>query len=117
MAGATVTLVTAAGATVATTRTDARGDYLFRGIDLGGFRVQVTPPAAAGAIVTSRLVAITRGMDVRDIHVGLAPKPPAAMAKPASPPPRMSPQTAAFAGLSAGLLGSGGGMSPTTRRK
>ena len=117
VAGATVTLVTAAGATVATTRTDARGNYLFRGIDLGGFRVQVTPPAAAGAIVTSRLVAITRGMDVRDIHVGLAPKPPAAMAKPASPPPRMSPQTAAFAGLSAGLLGSGGGMSPTTRRK
>ncbi|NCY03402.1 MAG: peroxidase, partial [Planctomycetia bacterium] len=46
--GTLVTLVTAAGATVATTRTDARGDYAFRGVDLGGFRVVVSPPTVAG---------------------------------------------------------------------
>jgi hypothetical protein len=105
VAGTTVALVTAAGATVATTRSDARGDYSFRGIDLGSFRVVVTPPAGAGQTgqgVKSRVVTITRGMDVRDVNVGLPPKPAAPAAKPpVSQPPARSPLAAAFAGIAA----------------
>jgi peroxidase len=103
VAGATVTLVTAAGATVASTRSDARGDYSFRGIDLGSFRVVVTPPAGAGQNgdgPKSRLVAITRGMDVRNVHVGLPPKAATPVTKPPAPqPPARSPLAAAFAGI------------------
>jgi hypothetical protein len=106
VAGTTVTLLTAAGATVATTRSDARGDYSFRGIDLGSFQVVVTPPAGAGQTgdgVKSRVVAITRGMDVRDVNVGLPPKPITAAAKqqPVSQPPARSPLAAAFVGIAA----------------
>jgi len=106
VADTTVTLVTMTGATVATTRSDARGDYSFRGIDLGSFRVVVTPPTGAGQAgdgVKSRVVAITRGMDVRDVNVGLPPKPAAATTKqqPAPQPPARSPLAAAFAGIAA----------------
>ncbi len=105
VAGTTVTLMTAAGATVATTRSDARGNYSFRGIDLGSFQVVVTRPAGAGQTgegVKSRVVAITRGMDVRDVNVGLPPKPAAPATKPtASQPPARSPLAAAFAGIAA----------------
>jgi hypothetical protein len=106
VAGTTVTLVTMAGATVATTRSDARGDYSFRGIDLGSFRVVVTPPTGAGQAgegVKSRVVAITRGMDVRDVNVGLPPKPatPPTKQQPAPQPPARSPLAAAFAGIAA----------------
>ena len=107
--GATVTLVSAAGATVATTRSDAKGDYSFRGIDLGSFRVVVTPPTGAGQVgadVSSRVIAITRGIDVRNVNVGLppkaaAPEAPAPMtAKKGAPqPPVRSPLAAAFAGI------------------
>jgi hypothetical protein len=93
------------GATVATTRSDARGDYSFRGIDLGSFRVVITPPAGAGQTgegVKSRVVAITRGMDVRDVNVGLPPKPATPAPKPMAPqPPARSPLAAAFAGIAA----------------
>jgi len=109
VAGSTITLVTAAGATVATTTSDARGDYSFRGIDLGSFRVVGTPPAGAGqsgAGVSSRVVAITRGMDVRNVNVGLPPKAaapaapsPLAAKKVAPQPPVQSPLAAAFAGI------------------
>jgi hypothetical protein len=105
MAGTTVALVTAAGATVATTRSDARGDYSFRGIELGSFRVVVMPPAGAGqpgAGVKSRVVAITRGMDVRDVNVGLPPKPATPATKPpVSQPLLRSPLAAAFASIAA----------------
>ena len=105
VAGTKVTLVTAAGAIVATTRSDVRGNYSFRGIDLGSFQVVVTPPAGAGQTgegVKSRVVAITRGMDVRDVNVGLPPKAAAPASKPAaSQPPARSPLAAAFAGITA----------------
>jgi hypothetical protein len=105
VAGSTITLVTAAGATVATTRSDARGDYSFRGIDLGSFRVVVTPPTGAGQVgagVTSRTVTITRGMDVRNVNVGLPPKAATPAAKKVAPPPPVrSPVAAAFAGIAA----------------
>ena len=103
VAGTTVTLVTAAGATVASSRTDALGNYSFRGIDLGTFRVVVTPPTGAGQTgegVKSRLVAITRGMEVRDVNVGLPPKPSTPAARPpVAQPPVQSPLAAAFAGI------------------
>ena len=90
---------------MATTRSDGRGNYSFRGIDLGSFQVVVTPPAGAGQIgegVKSRLVAITRGMDVRDVNVGLPPKVAAPASKPpVSQPPARSPLAAAFAGIAA----------------
>jgi hypothetical protein len=107
VAGSTITLVTAAGATVATTTSNARGDYSFHGIDLGSFRVVITPPTGAGQAgtgVTSRLVTITRGMDVRNVNVGLPPKAaPASLAakKVAPQPPVRSPLAAAFAGIAA----------------
>ena len=105
VAGSTITLVTAAGATVATTRSDARGNYSFRGIDLGSFRVVVTPPTGSGQVgagVSSRLVSITRGMDVRDVNVSLPPKVATPVAKKVAPqPPMRSPMAAAFAGIAA----------------
>jgi len=105
VAGSTITLVTAAGATVATTRSDARGNYSFRGIDLGSFRVVVTPPTGSGQVgagVSSRVVSITRGMDVRDVNVGLPPKVATPVAKKVAPqPPMRSPLAAAFAGIAA----------------
>jgi len=105
VAATTVTLMTAAGATVATTRSDARGNYSFRGIDLGSFQVVVTRPAGAGQTgegVKSRVVTITRGMDVRDVNVGLPPKPAAPATKPpVSQPPARSPLAAACAGIAA----------------
>ncbi len=50
LAGTTVTLVTAAGATIATTTTDARGNYVFKGLDLGSYKVVVTPPSGGAAV-------------------------------------------------------------------
>lgn len=106
VSAATVTLVTAAGATVATTTTDAKGDYSFHGIDLGSFRVVVSPPPGTvqkGDGAKSRTVAITRGMEVRDVNVGLPPKPATPSAKPpVAPPSPGSALAAAFAGMAIG---------------
>ncbi|MFM8890717.1 MAG: peroxidase family protein, partial [Planctomycetia bacterium] len=99
---ATVTLVTAAGDTVAVTRTDPRGEYRFGGVDLGRFRVVVSlPTGSAGGGGQSREVRITRGMEVRDVHVALPPR--AAAPTPTPPRPAASPSVleAAFVGLAA----------------
>jgi hypothetical protein len=118
--GAMVALLAAGGATVATTRADAAGNYLFRGVDLGSFRVVVTPADAArpGGGATSRVVTISRGMEVRDVHVGLAPaaQPPA---QPRPTPPTVRPAVAAaFAGLDAGPpSGPTATLSTTMRRR
>lgn len=104
IAAATVKLVDAAGATVATTRTNARGEYAFRGFDLGTFRVVVS---SGTTTVEGRPIAITRGMELRGVDIGLprqsppAPKPPAAPrpAQPRQAPPAFDPRAAAFAGL------------------
>ena len=98
-----MTLVTAAGATIATTTTDARGNYVFKGLDLGSYRVVVTPPSGGDA-VTSRTVSITRGGEIRDNDVGLAPKAATPPSRPVAPPaPRPTPPRAAvFAALGTG---------------
>jgi hypothetical protein len=125
IAGATVSLVSAAGTTLATMRTDGRGDYVFRGMDLGSFNVVVTPPAVNGQTppsATSRAVTISRGMDVKGVNLALPPKPaaPAPAPKPAGQqpgsPPTLSPHDLIFAGIGAGLPGSTP-SSPGARRR
>jgi peroxidase len=92
LANTAVALVNAAGATVATTRCDASGTYVFRGVDLGTFRVVVTTPA--GEAVRSRAIAITRGMEVRDVQVAV-PQKAAAPAKRPGVRPAPAPRTLA----------------------
>jgi hypothetical protein len=106
---------------VATARTDARGDYRFGRLDLGTFRIVVTPPAG-GAAVVSRAVPITRGGEIRGVDVGLPP----VAATPAAPKPTAarpgvpqqaagrlaSPLGAAFAGLAGAQLGAPVGSRP-----
>ena len=120
--GATLTLVDAAGATVATTRSDTAGGYVFRRLDLGSFRVVVAPPAGAvgptttSGTTTSRTVSITRGMDVRDVSIGVPPHAAPAPAagprqQPAQPvarpqPSGPTPHELAFAGLAASTTAS-----------
>ncbi len=112
LAGSTVSLVTAAGAMIATTTTDARGNYVFKGLDLGGYKVVVTPPAGGDA-VTSRTVAITRGTEIRDNDVGLAPRAATPPSRPTAPPagaparPSGPPRAAVFAALGASDLRAG----------
>jgi len=103
LAGASVALVNAAGATVATTTTDARGTYVFQGLDLGTYRVVVTRPG--GETTSSRQVVISRGVDLRDVAVAVAPK-PTTPPKPVTPPPGPAaprpgtpPRALAFASL------------------
>ena len=115
LAGASVTLVNAAGAAVATTTTDACGTYVFQGLDLGAYRVVVTRPG--GETISSRQVAITRGGDLRDVAVAIAvaPKPttpPKPLSRPSVPNatrPGAPPRALAFASLATR------GVAPTTR--
>jgi len=112
LAGVTVTLVDSVGATVATARTSRSGDYIFKGLDLGSFRVVVSPPLGAPAI-TSRVVTLTRGGDVRGVDLGIAPiapRAPTPAPRPTTAPqpitsrlgPSLSPTDAAFMLLGAG---------------
>jgi len=103
MAGVTVTLVTAAGATIATTTTDARGSYAFKGLDLGTYQVKVSRPDG-GEGPKSRLLVITRGIELRDVDIAVAPKPsaPPTRPTPSAPPPGPTTQSLAFASLSTG---------------
>ena len=86
LASVAVSLVDASGATVASTRTNAKGDYSFGRLSIGSYRVVVTP--VGGPAITSRVVPITRGDVVAKTDVGV---PPAARAPVA--------MNAAFAGI------------------
>ena len=122
VAAALVTLVDATGATVASTRTDARGGYSFDRLDLGSYRVVVTP--AGGAAVTSRIVGLTKGGETRGLDVGLAVAPPVASKPPVAPKPPAAgpgarpgaplPRAVAFAALAAGLPSAAAVNAPTT---
>ncbi|MCE9629525.1 MAG: carboxypeptidase regulatory-like domain-containing protein [Planctomycetia bacterium] len=101
LANVAVTLVNAAGTTVASTRTNQRGEFTFAHLDLGSFRVVVTPVGSAA--VTSRSVVISRGGALREINLGLAPPPakplpPKPLQGPTGPRP-LPPAPAAFAAL------------------
>ncbi|MEI7780926.1 MAG: SdrD B-like domain-containing protein, partial [Planctomycetota bacterium] len=98
--------------TIATTTTDARGNYVFKGLDLGSYKVVVTPPGGGDA-ATSRTVSITRGIEIRDTNVGLAPRATTPPSRPAVPPagaptrPAGPPRAAVFAALGSGSLNAG----------
>ncbi len=116
LAAASVALVDANGMTIATTRTSRSGDYSFQRLDLGSYRVVVTP--AGGSAVTGRTVAITRGGEIRGIDVGIPPKPASPPAqppqRPGAPAPRPASLTAAaFAQLASGSLSA----APTATRR
>jgi hypothetical protein len=92
--------VDASGTTVATAQTNARGEYAFRRLDIGSYRVVVTP--AGGPAVTSRGVSITRGGQVKGVDVGVASPAQRPTPKPLNTPPAARPSVAmdaAFAGL------------------
>jgi protocatechuate 3,4-dioxygenase beta subunit len=79
-----VTLRTRAGTIVATTRTDADGDYCFRNLTPGRYEVQVAVPAGLSAYrdVTSRAVDATeQGQTQRGINFFLCPPPTVAPVK------------------------------------
>ena len=86
LASVAVSLVDASGATVASTRTNAKGDYSFGRLSIGSYRVVVTP--AGGPAITSRVVPITRGDVIAKTDVGVPPAAPAPVA-----------MNAAFAGI------------------
>ncbi|MBL9094032.1 MAG: carboxypeptidase regulatory-like domain-containing protein [Planctomycetaceae bacterium] len=88
LAGVTVRLLDAGGFVVAQTLTDAQGNYSFRGLDLGKYRVEEQTPS--GVKTTSSPVidtALTRGMDVQHLDFGLIK----VVAKPTAPPPTTKP--------------------------
>ena len=104
LANVAVSLVDAAGAVVASGRTNPLGEYAFARLGLGSYRVVVASPAG-GAAGTARAVQVTRGGAVRGVDVGLAVQAPAPRPQPPRPAPRpASPVTAAFAGLAAASL-------------
>lgn len=113
LANTLVALVNSAGTTLATTRTDARGAYAFRGLDLGSYRVVVTP--VDGPAVTSRSVSITRGGEVRN-DVALPPKAQAPRPAPRPQQPGLPPAAAAFAALVDTSLSSSTTIGGTKRR-
>jgi len=94
IAAATVSLLDAAGTVIATTTSDSSGRYLLSGLDLGTYRVAVSvngPGGPSGATsATGRIVAITKGNDIRGVDVavpsGTAQPPKAAAPKPAAAP-------------------------------
>ena len=65
LAGATVQLLDGNGVVVATTRTNALGMYMFRGLDLGDYSVTiVAPDGASNWIYQPAELSITRGQTV-----------------------------------------------------
>lgn len=102
VAGLNVSLVNAVGATIATTVSDSRGNYMFKGLDLGSYKVIVTPQNG-GTAITSRVLTITRGGDLSN-DVALAPRPQAPPApKPATKPTAPPTNRPAPAPLQAGM--------------
>jgi hypothetical protein len=90
LAGITVQLLSA-GVVVASTKTDAQGNYRFTDIDLGNYQVREQTPSGATPTTKSLLdVAITRGMNVGHVDFGLT-KPNSKPTQPPPPPPIAPP--------------------------
>ena len=114
LASVAVSLVDASGTAVATAQTNARGEYAFRRLDIGSYRVVVTP--AGGPAVTSGGVSITRGGQVKGVDVGVTPPAQRPTPNPVKAPPAARPSVAmdaAFAGLGGSTLTAPG----TARRR
>ena len=82
LGGITVNLLGDDGSVVATTKTRDDGSYIFAGLELGTYQVQVVlqnnqllPPTPS--------IALTKGMEVKGVNVTLPPRP----ASPTPPPP------------------------------
>jgi len=114
IASLTVSLVNASGTTVATTRTNARGDYVFARLDLGSYHAVLTP--AGGPAVSGRVVAITRGGAITKVDVGLPPAAPRPAAKPAATSTVAAPAMKPSLTLDAAFAGMGGSTSGTIKR-
>ncbi len=103
-AGINMQLLDSVGTVVATARTDALGNYTFKGLDIGQYTIrEQTPNDARATTPTAIVTAITRGMDIQNVNFGItklqqkptaAPTPPAPP-KPMTPPPPPPTQLAA----------------------
>ncbi|MBA4019748.1 MAG: peroxidase [Pirellula sp.] len=86
-AGIHLQLLDSVGTVVATARTDALGNYTFKGLDLGQYTIREQTPADAKATTTTTVAAaITRGMDIRHVDFGITK-----LQKPTTPPPPPAP--------------------------
>ena len=106
-AGINVQLLDSVGTVVATARTDALGNYTFKGLDIGQYTIrEQTPNDAKATTPTAIVTAITRGMDIQHLDFGITklqqrpttPPPPPAPPKPAPLPPPPPTQLAAAGG-------------------
>ena len=91
-AGINMQLLDSVGTVVATARTDALGNYKFKGLDIGQYTIREQTPADAKATTPATIVtAITRGMDIQNVNFGITklqkPTTPPAPPKPATLPP------------------------------
>ena len=113
IASVAVSLVNASGVTVATTRTNAMGDYVFDRLDIGSYRVVLTP--TGGPAINGRTVAITRGGAVAKIDVGLPPAAPRPAPKPTAPLSVATPPAKPPLAMNAAFAGIGGSTTGTTK--
>ncbi|HEV3417208.1 MAG TPA: SdrD B-like domain-containing protein, partial [Pirellulales bacterium] len=70
-AGVTVSLYDSSGSLVTTTSTDAQGNYKFTGLNLDTYTVKATLPVGGKSTDFSRSVALTRGIAITGIDLGL----------------------------------------------
>jgi hypothetical protein len=71
LGGRTVQLLADDGTIVATTLTRFDGSYRFDELDLGSYKIQVVAPAGTKQTTASPTIAITRGMIVNNVNLGL----------------------------------------------
>lgn len=119
LANLVVSLVNASGVTVATTTTNARGEYVFGRLDIGAYRVLVGPQGG-GTATAIRTVAITKGGDIRGLDVALAPPAPAPGTptrprQPLAPAGPGTPRETVFAGIATGVNAEGSRPRPPVR--
>lgn len=91
IAGVVVQLLDGSGNVVATARTGPDGSYCFSGLELGAYRVQPAAPQGAKVTTAAIDVVLTRGIDVRQIDVGLFRGGPQKDSKPALPLAQLAP--------------------------
>jgi hypothetical protein len=116
--GRDVRLIADDGTVVDHVLTRPDGGYRFDGLDLGSYRVEVTPAPGAWLTTPPRSIDLTRGMLVDNVFVGESrpnvaqPPPPRPGQQPPPPPSRMTPIRTANGDirLADGVLGIGGNV-------
>jgi hypothetical protein len=89
------------------------GDYVFDRLDIGSYRVVLTPNG--GPAINGRTVAITRGGAVAKIDVGLPPAAPRPAPKPTAPLSVATPPAKPPLAMNAAFAGIGGSTTGTTK--